>query len=166
MKQTRTPVYLGFGGNVGNVKETLINAIHDLDVYKNISFIQKSSFYKTQPLYNISQPDFINLVAEFSVGISPFELLKIIQEIEKKYGRKRESTRRYEPRTLDIDILFWNQSIVREKELVIPHLGFSERKFVLEPMSEIALYYCVPGTDKTIQDFLRECPDHSRVEKL
>ncbi len=159
-------VFLGFGGNLGDVADTILKAIQELTNMEEIQLIRKSSFYRTEPLYDTSQPDFINTVAEFTVRISPLELLKTIHKTEEKFGRRRDLNRRYGPRTLDIDILFWGNSIIQEETLSIPHKEFSRRKFVLEPMGEIALNYTVPGTAKTIRDFLNECPDQSRVEKI
>ncbi|MDK2975888.1 MAG: 2-amino-4-hydroxy-6-hydroxymethyldihydropteridine diphosphokinase [Candidatus Marinimicrobia bacterium] len=159
-------VYLGFGGNVGDVQKTIQRALKALTSRDEISLIQVSSFYRTEPLYDTNQPDFINAVAHFAVRLSPQALLQIIHQTEKAFGRIRNSKRRYAPRTLDIDILFWGDKTICRKNLVVPHREFASRKFVLEPMREIALNYMVPGTGKTIQDFLNECPDQSRVEKI
>jgi 2-amino-4-hydroxy-6-hydroxymethyldihydropteridine diphosphokinase len=159
-------VFLGFGGNIGNVPDTIRKAVNILKNMDNISLIRISSLYRTAPMYDISQPDFINAVAEFNVNYTPYAILEIIHELENEFGRKRDSQRRYGPRTLDIDILFWGDRIIREESLIIPHKEFSKRKFVLEPMGEIALNYRVPGTQKTIRDFLKACPDQSRVEKI
>ncbi len=159
-------VFLGFGGNLGDVKETIRKAITTLNKTRGISLVHASSFYRTPPLYDTSQPDFINAVAEFRVRYSPFELLELIHKLELDSGRRRNPDRRYGPRTLDIDILFWENRILDTERLTIPHKDFSRRKFVLEPMGEIALNYSVPGTGKTIREYLLECPDASRVEKI
>lgn len=166
MNISDTQVYLGFGGNVGDVRKTIQLAIEALTSLNEISLIQVSSFYRTEPLYDTNQPDFINAVARFAVRLSPKALLRIIHQTEKSFGRIRDSNRRYAPRTLDIDILFWGDKTICQKNLIIPHRKFEHRKFVLEPMREIALNYTVPGTGKTIQDFFNECPDQSRVEKI
>jgi len=160
-----TQVYLGFGGNLGDVRKTIQQAVKALTSRDGISLIQVSSFYRTEPLYDTNQPDFINAVAGFAVRLSPQALLQIIHQIEEAFGRIRDSKRRYAPRTLDIDILFWGDKTICRENLIVPHREFSQRKFVLEPMGEIALNYTVPGTGKTIRDFLNECPDQSRVEK-
>ncbi|MCD6233460.1 MAG: 2-amino-4-hydroxy-6-hydroxymethyldihydropteridine diphosphokinase [Candidatus Neomarinimicrobiota bacterium] len=166
MRLSDSHVFLGFGGNLGDVRKTIQQAIEALTSRDGISLIQMSSFYRTEPLYDANQPDFINAVARFAVRLSPRVLLRIIHQTEETFGRVRNSKRRYAPRTLDIDILFWGDETICQKNLIVPHREFAERKFVLEPMGEIALNYTVPGTEKTIRDFLNECPDQSRVEKI
>ena len=126
--------------------------------------IKKSSLYKTEPLLYKNQDYFINAVAEFSTDLSSESLLEYIHKIEKKYHRERNKEIRYGPRTLDIDILSYNNETIDTDSLKIPHPKFSARKFVLIPMVEIASDYKVKN--KTINSYLNECSDSSKVEIL
>ena len=166
MNSSKETFFLGFGANLKDALDTVNRAIRRIGNIKGIDLIQTSHFYRTEPLYDTEQPDFINAVAEFSTNKSPHEILDIIQKVENEFGRYRDPARRYGPRTLDIDILFWENRKLNDDMLTLPHKEFSRRKFVLEPMGEIALNYTVPGTDKTIRDFIAECPDQSKVEKI
>lgn len=159
-------LFLGFGANLNDAKKTIRQAIQWMNHAEGINLVQSSHLYKTEPLYDKDQPEFINAVAEYSTNKSPHEILEIIHMIEIEFGRFRDPGRRYGPRTLDIDIIFYGNNIIDDELLTIPHKEFSRRKFVLEPMGEIALNYKVPGTGKTIRDFINECPDQSKVEKI
>ncbi|MEA3499529.1 MAG: 2-amino-4-hydroxy-6-hydroxymethyldihydropteridine diphosphokinase [Candidatus Marinimicrobia bacterium] len=159
-------VFLGFGSNMGNSQKTVTEAIKMISENKNFKMINKSSLYKTEPLLYKNQDYFINAVAEFSTNFNAKSTLKYIHKIENKYHRKRNKKKRYGPRTLDIDILFYNNETINTDFLKIPHPKFSERKFVLIPMTEIASNYEVINTNKTINSYLNECSDSSKVEKL
>lgn len=159
-------VFLSLGGNTGDVSHTFELAVdYLLDNYA-IQLIHISSLYHSEPKYDEAQDWFWNKVAEIETSLQPAALLQALQTTEKYFGRKREKARRFGPRTLDIDILFYNDLIIQTEQLTIPHPRFAERKFVLLPMSEISLNYVVPGTDETIRNYLDRCPDLSKVEKI
>jgi len=166
MKRKTEKIFLGFGGNLNNAINTILCSIQRVNEFEGIDLVQSSPLYRTEPLYDKEQPEFINAVAEFATDKPPHEILSIVHDIEKEFGRYRDTARRYGPRSLDIDILFWGDRLINDSGLTVPHKEFSRRKFVLEPMGEIALNYRVPGTDKTIRDFINECPDQSKVEKI
>lgn len=159
-------LFLGFGANLDDPIYSVRCAIQRIGDMEGIDLVQSSHLYRTEPLIDKEQPDFINAVAEYRTNRSPYDILKIIHSVEKEFGRYRDPARRYGPRTLDIDIIFLGNRLLDDELLTIPHKEFSRRKFVLEPMGEIALNYTVPGTDKTIRDLLNECPDQSKVEKI
>ncbi len=159
-------VFLGFGSNIGNSQKIVTEAIKMISENKNFKMINKSSLYKTEPLLYKKQDYFINAVAEFSTSFNAESTLKYIHKIENKYHRIRNKKKRYGPRTLDIDILFFNNETINTDSLKIPHPKFSERKFVLIPMAEIASDYKIIDTKKTINSYLNECPNSSKVEKL
>ena len=145
-------VFLSLGSNLGNRNNNLSKCIEYL---KDISeIIETSSIYETKPFkVAIKQNDFLNLVVQIVYQKSPYDLLENISKIEKKLGRTR-SEKKNEPREIDIDILFFDDLIIDEKRLAIPHPRFSERLFVLEPLNEIAPDFKDPLSKKRIKDLL------------
>lgn len=129
--------YIGMGSNMGDRAEhiragltMLMGAIPDVVV------IGKSSLYESQPVGMTDQPDFLNAVVEVETTLSPQELLQLVHEIEVENGRKRIT--RWGPRTLDMDILMFGDLEMDDADLTIPHARLRERRFVLEPLLEIA----------------------------
>ena len=157
-------IFLGFGSNMGNSQKIVAEAIEMIAKNKDFKLINKSSLYETEPLLYKKQNYFINAVTEHLTNLSAESVLKYIHKIENKYHRKRNKKIKYGPRTLDIDILFYNEKSIDTAILKIPHPRFAERKFVLIPMAEIAPDYKVKN--KTINSYLNECPDSSKVEIL
>ncbi len=143
--------FLGLGSNVGNRCRNLNKAMDLLS--RRVVIVKKSSVYETEPLDNIDQPRFLNMVCEVKTTLSPQGLLDFVKSIEKELGRLPGYTRN-SPRTLDIDILFYEDMVVREPELSIPHPRLSSRAFVLVPMSEIAPDFVDPATGNSIGQLL------------
>ena len=154
-------IFLGFGSNIGKSQITVAEAIKLISENDNFNLISKSSLYRTEPLLYKEQDYFVNCVAEYSTNLSAESLLKYIHKIENKYYRERNPELQYGPRTLDIDILFYNDETIDTDILQIPHPRFSERKFVLIPMAEIASNYEI--NNKKIISYLNECSDSSKV---
>jgi 2-amino-4-hydroxy-6-hydroxymethyldihydropteridine diphosphokinase len=125
---------------------------------------RKSSIYETQPWGNTDQGNFYNAIIELDTPFSPGELLIQIKNIEKTVGRKQSLP--WGPREIDIDIIFCTNHTVIHEDLHIPHRYFSERKFVLEPMAEINRNFKVAPTDKSIAEYLSNCSDKSKIQKL
>ncbi|MEA1986810.1 MAG: 2-amino-4-hydroxy-6-hydroxymethyldihydropteridine diphosphokinase [Candidatus Marinimicrobia bacterium] len=157
-------VFLGFGSNMGNSEKIVLDAMRVIANEQHFQIKNRSSLYKTEPLLYKKQNDFINSVAEYSTDLNAELVLEYIHKVEKKFHRERDKKIRYGPRTLDIDILFYNDEKIETDDLQIPHTRFSERKFVLIPMAEIESNYKVDG--KTIKSYLEECSDRSKVEKI
>jgi 2-amino-4-hydroxy-6-hydroxymethyldihydropteridine diphosphokinase len=128
--------FLGLGTNLGDKKENLVKAISLLKKREDISIIKESSRYITTPVGFVDQPDFLNAVIMIKTELTPYELLEICQTVEQKL--KRERLIRWGPRTIDIDILLFDEIVMETDELWIPHPRMHERKFVLEPLAEIA----------------------------
>ena len=129
-------VFLGLGSNIG-VKDVNINkALEKLQKNDLISLVQISKQYETTAVSQFKQPNYINCVAEISTILTPMELLDVTESIEKEMGRSSKSTG--DPRIIDIDILLYNDDIVSEDRLSIPHSLMHERLFVLDPLAEIA----------------------------
>ena len=126
-------IFLSLGSNIGNKRLNIQNAITELSKYLIIKKI--SSLYETEPLLYENQENFYNLVIEVEFEKPSSELLEIIKSIEENLGRK--STFRYGPRIIDIDILFFKNEIVENKDLTIPHYDWQNRRFVIEPLSEL-----------------------------
>ena len=153
-------VLISLGSNLGNREMNIQYCVDFFNSSKNINVIGISSLYETSPMYNSNQKDFINCVIEIETSLKPLQLLKHSQSIEKDMGRVR-SLIRNQPRKIDIDILTYNNEIVNEKKLKIPHPRISERKFVLNPLFELKGNISIPGNIKKIEDLIKELDKNS-----
>jgi 2-amino-4-hydroxy-6-hydroxymethyldihydropteridine diphosphokinase len=153
--------HISAGSNVGDRKQNLELALTSLG--KKASVKKVSSFFETEPVGYLNQPWFLNLAIEIETLRTPSELLHLCQEIEASCGRLR--TFPNAPRTLDLDILLLEDMVVNQKDLVIPHPRLWERRFVLEPLAQIAPETVHPVLKKSILTLLEECPDQSKVRR-
>ncbi|PWA12147.1 2-amino-4-hydroxy-6-hydroxymethyldihydropteridine diphosphokinase [Pueribacillus theae] len=128
--------YIGLGSNIGNRDEYLYKALKALGNDSAMLVRDVSSIYETDPVGFTEQPAFLNMVAEIETSLQPLELLASLQKIEDKLGRTREI--KWGPRTIDLDILLYNQETVKSERLIIPHPRMKERGFVLIPLFELA----------------------------
>ncbi|PCJ89508.1 MAG: 2-amino-4-hydroxy-6-hydroxymethyldihydropteridine diphosphokinase [Flavobacteriales bacterium] len=156
--------YLLLGGNLGVRVETLAMTVELIE--KRIGqAAKKSSIYETEPWGFQHENKFLNQVIKVKTALLPIELLTKILKIEKQLGRTRNKSQ-YSARTIDIDILFYNNIIISEKNLQIPHPRLHERKFALVPLCEIASDLFHPILKKSIKKLLENCGDNSQVEVL
>jgi 2-amino-4-hydroxy-6-hydroxymethyldihydropteridine diphosphokinase len=125
--------------------------------------IRKSSVYETAAWGKNDQPDYLNQVLLIDTTLLPGELLRVLLGVEKEMGRYRGE--KYGPRIIDIDILLYNDEVISEPMLTIPHPRMQDRRFVLEPMNEIAPDKVHPVLHKTMRKLLEECSDHLAVNK-
>ena len=140
-------VYLGIGSNKNHPYFRIYTVLKQINRIKSTNIVKKSSLYVTKPLGPQAQPNFINSVIEIRTNLKPIELLDELQNLEKLHNRKK--TKRWGPRSMDIDILIYNKLIMNTDKLVIPHPGLKYRDFVLMPLYEITSYgYEIPKYGK------------------
>jgi 2-amino-4-hydroxy-6-hydroxymethyldihydropteridine diphosphokinase len=153
-------VYLLIGGNMGNRPKNLSESTSWLE--KEVgAIVKKSSIYETAAWGVTEQPSFLNQVLFVSTKLPPEDVLKTILSIEEKMGRKR--VEKMGPRTIDIDILFYNDEIISLPNLSVPHPHIANRRFVLEPLAEIAPAFVHPVLKKNVAGLLKDCPDTLEV---
>jgi 2-amino-4-hydroxy-6-hydroxymethyldihydropteridine diphosphokinase len=140
-----TEALLALGGNLGDARETLARAIAALTEAGDIRLQARSSDYVTPPWGVEDQPPFVNLCIAVDTALTPQALLARAQAIERAFGRDRASEQRWGPRTLDIDILTYDDLVLNEPELTLPHPRLFERAFVLVPLAEIAPDLLIAG---------------------
>ena len=153
--------FLGIGTNLGDRERNLREAIQKIGEQIGI-VLESSSVYETAPWGFEAENDFLNMVISVETSYSPAELLKQINLIESAMGRERNQDR-YSSRIIDIDILLYDDLIIDEKGLKIPHRLMHERKFVLVPLCELAPDLIHPILKKSMSVLLDECRDRSRV---
>jgi 2-amino-4-hydroxy-6-hydroxymethyldihydropteridine diphosphokinase len=145
-------VYLALGSNLGDRGDNLERAIRALDQRPATEVVRQSSIYETAPMLLEAQPWFLNQVVEVKTSLFPRQLLHLCQQIERALGRKR--TVANGPRTIDIDILLYGRTVMASDELNIPHPRIAERRFVLEPLAELAPGLRHPVVKRTIAELL------------
>jgi 2-amino-4-hydroxy-6-hydroxymethyldihydropteridine diphosphokinase len=144
--------YLSLGSNLGDRAAFLNEALHRLEA-EGVHIVRRSSIHETEPQDFRDQPWFLNIAVEVETNLTPQQLLAAIQKIETGMGRQRTIPKG--PRTIDLDILFYENLILKTPELEIPHPRLTQRLFVLDPLSEIAPDFHHPVTKQTVRE-LRE----------
>ena len=147
-------VYIAAGSNLGNKEETLKEAIYKIDKRKDCVVTKVSNFYTTDPVGYEDQDQFVNCVFEIDTLQTPSELMDTLLEVEKDF--KRERIIRWGPRTLDLDIIFYDDIISYDEHILIPHPRAHERQFVMKPMCDINPYYVHPIYRKRVMDISSE----------
>jgi 2-amino-4-hydroxy-6-hydroxymethyldihydropteridine diphosphokinase len=156
-------IYLLLGSNMGNSHEQLLLAQKNIvaDIGK---ITASSSLYSTAAWGNTDQADFLNQVLVVETNLPAAKLLKSILSIEKNMGRVR--TIKNAPRIIDIDILFFNNDVLKLKNLTVPHPEIQNRRFVLTPLVELSPNFVHPSLKKTIHQLLIACKDPLNVQKI
>jgi len=156
--------YIILGGNIGNRSENLRQARQFIEAEAG-TISKASEIFATAAWGNIHQPDFYNQALCIHTMLGPQQLLKTLLDIEKKMGRIR-GEQKWTARTIDIDILFYNDAVISEPQLSIPHPYIQERRFVLRPLAQIAGTFVHPVLHQTVNELLSRCPDSSDVQLL
>ena len=146
--------------NIGDIRE----ALRQLSSLNGSEVLRRSSLYRTEPVGMEAQEWFVNGAVEIRTALTALQLLKALQWIERSMGRERAE--RWGPRVIDIDILLHGQGIVNTETLVVPHPEMHKRRFVLEPMNEIAPYVIHPLYGVSMRGLLDRLEDHHAVERL
>lgn len=155
--------YLCLGGNIGDRETALKLAL--LKINEKIGLVTaQSNIYETEAWGVENQQAYFNQCIKVKTNYPALELIDILLSIEKELGRERLISETYQPRTIDIDILFYNEEIISHSKLLVPHPRLHLRKFVLIPLNEIASNYLHPLLNKTIFSLLSECEDSSEVK--
>lgn len=154
-------VYLALGANLGDRQANLLQAIQAICTFASVECL--SSFYETRPVGYLDQPDFLNMACQIKTELPPQELLASLKQIERQMGR--QSSFRNAPRPIDIDILLYDDLILKTRGLTIPHPRMSERAFVLVPLAEIAPDIVHPVSKLTISELLQRV-DHSDIKGI
>jgi 2-amino-4-hydroxy-6-hydroxymethyldihydropteridine diphosphokinase len=146
-----TAVHVGLGSNLGNREANLRAALRGLWRMGRVEAV--SALYETEPAGGPSQPSFYNAACRLETGLEPRPLLRFLQGLEHELGR-RASGEPWGPRPIDLDILLYEDRVVEEEGLVIPHPRLTKRPFVLVPLAEIAAEVRVPGHRRTVAELL------------
>jgi 2-amino-4-hydroxy-6-hydroxymethyldihydropteridine diphosphokinase len=154
---------IALGGNVGDVRATFKKAIANICGMTQAALLARSSDYSTPPWGDEQQAMFINACIEIETSLDPHALLFTLQKVETKFGRERARERRWGPRTLDLDLLAYDDVILQKPELTLPHPRLLERAFVLVPLAEIAPGRVIAG--RSVASALAELPSDG-IERL
>ena len=154
--------FIGIGSNIGNALKNCQHAVENLLLTAGIEVSRVSSFYKTEPVGVENQNMFINGVVEIRTALPARKLFQTLQNIEKDMGRVREV--KGGPRIIDLDLLFYGQEVIHEADLIVPHPEIQRRRFVLEPICEIASYFIHPDFGVSMRGLKDRLNDKKRVE--
>ncbi len=157
-------VYIALGSNKGNKLQYLQSAVDA--IFKKIGIVSKISQVYTTPALGFVGDDFYNACIKVETELKPKKVLKALQAIESNLGRATKITDGYESREIDLDILFYDDDIINEKTLVIPHSEMQKRKFVLQPLLDIAKDLEHPVFNKSMEVLFEECKDESVIDPI
>lgn len=156
-------VFVGLGSNMGDRLGFLQKAVKALEDAPGLTLRSVSSVYETEPVGKKDQPQFLNAVVELSCSMAARECLAKLKETEHTIGRT--PSERWGPREIDLDLLYFHDTIIDGPHLAVPHPGVAQRRFVLEPLAEIAADFIDPVRGRSIRELLESCTDVSSVVK-
>ncbi|WP_206483285.1 2-amino-4-hydroxy-6-hydroxymethyldihydropteridine diphosphokinase [Thalassotalea sp. G2M2-11] len=140
-------VYIGLGSNLSDPEQQIKQALHAISAMPDSELVKTSSLYFSRPMGPQDQPDYMNAVAKLHTQLTPLSVLDHLQAIENKAGRIRKENR-WGARVLDLDILLYDQELIENERLTVPHYGLKAREFVLIPLAEICDDLVLPDGDK------------------
>lgn len=153
--------YVSMGSNLGDRLAYLEAALAKLDQHVACHVTQVSPIYQTPAWGKVDQADFLNLVCQVETDLTAQDFLTVCQEIEQDLGRVRKE--HWGERTIDLDIIFWDQEIIDEERLQVPHPYVQERAFVLVPMADLDATYVHPTLGQTVSDLLEKLEDSEEI---
>jgi 2-amino-4-hydroxy-6-hydroxymethyldihydropteridine diphosphokinase len=160
-----TEAYIALGSNLGDRELNLLRAVSEVGRLPGSKVTALSSFYETSPVGTVKQDSFYNAVLRLSTGLAPRSLLNHLLRIEDETF-KRIRTIHQGPRRMDLDLLLYGDRVISEEDLVVPHPRLAERRFVLQPLCEIAPDLLHPLTGKSIRELLASLKSDETVVKL
>lgn len=156
-------VIISTGSNQGEREQHLQSAIEALEAH-GFALLKASAVYETAAWGLEDQPAFLNQVLCFETEHKPSHCMELLLVIERAMGRQRKQ--KWGPRTIDLDILFFDQAIINESDLMVPHPHLHKRRFILEPLHEIMPYYVHPVLKLTVSEMLENCEDQLPVTRV
>lgn len=147
--------FVGLGSNLNDPVEQVRTALTELNEFPGICVTRHSALYRSDPVGPTGQPDYINAVVELKTSLQPLELLDALQQLEKKHQRKR--IQHWGPRTLDLDLLLYNNDTINNERLTVPHPYMTQRNFVLQPLADLESDLTLPDGSK-LNYYLADCP--------
>ncbi|TNE96399.1 MAG: 2-amino-4-hydroxy-6-hydroxymethyldihydropteridine diphosphokinase [Gammaproteobacteria bacterium] len=152
-----TNVFVGLGSNLEDPAAQLARAVAELAALPDTTFMAQSPFYASRPVGPQDQPDYVNGAVWLNTDLRPHDLLDHLQRIEQQHGRER--TRRWGPRTLDLDLLIYGETTLDDERLTVPHRELANRDFVLQPLLDLARDLTLPD-GRSIRTLRKRCPDN------
>jgi len=162
-RERKENIYIGLGSNMGARTDHLSTAIRIMTEHE-IQILNQSSIYESSAWGYTQQPAFLNQVVEIATDLDPDNLLKTLKSIEQQMGRQKRG--HWQEREIDLDIILYNQKIIKTPHLEIPHRWMKERRFVLEPLAEIAADFVDPISGSTIARLLEMTQDENEIYKF
>jgi 2-amino-4-hydroxy-6-hydroxymethyldihydropteridine diphosphokinase len=153
--------YIGLGSNLNEPEQQLQRAFEELDGLPSTRLMGRSSLYRNPPMGAAVQPDYINAVARLETGLNPVGLLEALQQIEQAHDRRHDE--HWGPRSLDLDLLLYDQEQINSDTLTVPHPGLTDRNFVLYPLAELDANLEIPGAEPLVT-LLKSCSAEGLVK--
>lgn len=154
---------MGLGSNLGDREAQLNRAIARIQENSSITALRQSPVFETEPWGFADQPEFLNQVIEINTEMRPQDLLEFLQQVEAMLGRERRE--HWQARSIDLDLLIFEDQIINSGQLILPHPELANRRFVLEPLAELAPELRVPKINRTVSELLTLCTDAHWVKK-